>query len=184
MDEARRQLAPYLLPDEHLLWAGRPDPAKHFTGSDVFLIPFSLLWGGFAVFWMGAALVAGAPVPFALFGLPFVIMGLYFIAGRFFVKARRKRQTAYGLTERRALVAVGTGSLTEAPVERQPIEQRRSRDGQHLSVLFGRPATGWLSGPSYANTGMEFFGQGSHPVGFHDVKDVAGLEAALRQVRR
>ncbi len=92
MDEVRRQLAPYLLADEHLLWYGRPDPAKHFTGSDVFLVPFSLMWGGFAIFWMGAALVGGAPVPFALFGLPFVVVGLYFIFGRFLVKARRKRQ--------------------------------------------------------------------------------------------
>jgi len=184
MDEARRQLAPYLLPDEHLLWIGRPDPAKRFTGSDIFLVPFSLLWGGFMIFWMGAVLVKGAPAPFALFGLPFVVFGLYLIFGRFMVKARRKRQTAYGLTERRALVAVGSGSLSEAPVERQPIEQRRSRDGQHLSVIFGRPATGWSSGPSYANTGMEFFGQGSHPIGFYDVADVSGLETALRRVRR
>jgi hypothetical protein len=184
MDEVRRQLAPYLLADEHLLWCGRPDPAKHFTGSDVFLVPFSLMWGGFAIFWMGAAVLGGAPVPFALFGLPFVVMGLYFIFGRFLIKARRKRETAYGLTERRVLVAVGQGALTEAPLGRQPIDQRLSRDRKHMSVLFGPSATGWLSGPSYANTGLEFFQQGSHPVGFFDVADVAGLEAALRRVRR
>jgi hypothetical protein len=53
-----------------------------------------------------------------------------------------------------------------------------------MSVLFGRSATGWLSGPSYANTGLEFFQQGTHPVGFFDVADAAGLEAALRRVRR
>jgi hypothetical protein len=83
VEDVRRQLAPYLLPDETLLWTGRPDPAKHFGASDVFLVPFSLLWAGFAIFWLIAALVAGAPVPFALFGLPFVALGLYFIFGRF-----------------------------------------------------------------------------------------------------
>ena len=183
MDEVRRQLVPYLLADEHLLWTGRPDPTKHLTGSDVFLVPFSLLWGGFAIFWTGTALTGGAPLPFVLFGVPFVALGLYFIFGRFVVKARRKRDTAYGLTEGRALVAVGSRALAEAPVERQPIDQRLSRDRKHLSVIFGRPATGWLVGPNYANTGMEFLGHGSHQLGFFDVTDVAGLEAALRRLR-
>ncbi len=44
MDDLRRQFAPYLLPDEQLLWCGRPDPRKHFARGDVFLVPFSLLW--------------------------------------------------------------------------------------------------------------------------------------------
>lgn len=184
MDEVRRQLTPYLLPDEHLLWCGRPDTAKHFNGSDVFLVPFSVLWGGFAVFWMGAAVADGAPVPFVLFGLPFVVLGLYLIFGRFVVKARRKRQTAYGLTERRVLVAVGQVALTEAPLERQPIDQRLSRDRKHMNVIFGRSASGWLSEPSYANTGLEFLQQRTHPVGFFDVSDTGGLDAALRRVRR
>ncbi len=41
MDEVRRQLAPYLLDGEQLLWCGRADPAKHLTGMDAFLVPFS-----------------------------------------------------------------------------------------------------------------------------------------------
>lgn len=81
-------------------------------------MPFSLLWGGFSIFWSISALVGGAPVPFALFGVPFVALGLYFIFGRFIYKAKRKRQTVYGLTEGRALVAVGSGSLSEAPLQR------------------------------------------------------------------
>lgn len=184
MEDARRQLTPYLLTDEQLLWAGRPDPAKHFASSDVFLVPFSVLWGGFAVFWMVSALRDGAPVPFALFGLPFVAIGLYFIFGRFVYKANRKRQTVYGLTERRALVVVGAASLSEAPLTRTPIEQRRSRDGRHLTVTFGRSDRGWSAGPSYANTGMEFFDRGRGPLGFYDVPDVKGLDSALRGVAR
>jgi hypothetical protein len=183
VDDPRQRLSPYVRPDEQLLWCGQPDPAKKFTGIDVFMVPFSLLWGGFAIFWMAAAVGGGAPLPFALFGLPFVAVGLYFIFGRFVVKARRKRQTAYGLTERRALVAVGDGSLSESPVQHQPINQHRSRDGKHINVIFGRSATGWFSGPSYANTGMEFLGQGNLPLGFYDVADVAGLTEALRRIR-
>ncbi len=183
VEDARRQLAPYLLPNETLLWAGRPDPAKHFGASDVFLVPFSLLWGGFAIFWLVAALIRGAPVPFALFGLPFVAVGLYLIFGRFIYKANRKRQTVYGLTAGRALVAVGPGSLSEAPLQRTPLDQRRSRDGRHLTVTFGRSTRGWSAGPKYANTGMELFDRGNGPLGFYDVLDVSGLETALSSAR-
>src|SRR5215207_6924099 len=128
-------------------------------------------------------LVRGAPLPFQIFGLAFVVVGLYFIAGRFLAKARRKRRTVYGLTRDRALVAVGPGSFSEVPLAQVPIEQSRSRDGRHLTVVFGRWAGGWLTGPSYANTGMEFFGRDTAQVGFYDVSDVGGLEAALHSLR-
>ncbi len=183
MDEARDQLGPYVLPSERLLWWGRPDPTKHFAPTDAFIIPFSLLWAGFSIFWEVGAARSGAPLPFVLFGAPFVAVGLFFVFGRFIAKARRKRQTAYGLTDRRALVAVGTGSLSESPVQYQPINMQRSRDGSHVRVTFGRPAMGWRGGPSYANTGLEVFDRGNLPVGFYDVRDVAGLERALQQAR-
>jgi len=183
VDEAWQVLAPRLRSGETLVWWGRPDPAKHFGQSDLFLVPFSLLWGGFAIFWETTVLVRGAPLPFQIFGLAFVVVGLYFIAGRFLAKARRKRRTVYGLTRDRALVAVGPGSFSEVPLAQVPIEQSRSRDGRHLTVVFGRWAGGWLTGPSYANTGMEFFGRDTAQVGFYDVSDVGGLEAALHSLR-
>jgi hypothetical protein len=44
-----------LLPGEAIQWTGRPNPSVVFHYYDWFVIPFSLLWGGFAVFWtMGA----------------------------------------------------------------------------------------------------------------------------------
>lgn len=79
---AERQLAPYLLPGETLLWTGRPDPAKHVGASDILAVPFSVLWCGFAIFWTISA-VAGTSPRCALFGLPFVVLGLYFVFGRF-----------------------------------------------------------------------------------------------------
>ena len=185
VSDPRDRILPYVRPDERLIWWGQPDPAKHLAAHDAFLVPFSVLWAGFSLFWISGAVRSEAPLPFVLFGLPFVAMGLYFVFGRFIVKARRKRQTTYALTSLRALVAVGDGSLSESPVQHQPVERKRSRDGRHLTVTFGRSAPSLFGSPSYGNTGMEFFDQsGGRPLAFYDVTDVNGLEAAIADVTR
>jgi hypothetical protein len=119
VDDPQSRLAPYLMSDERLLWSGQPDPTKIFSAADLFLIPFSLIWGGFAIFWE-VGVVAHGSLLFSLFGLPFVAMGLYFIFGRFVVKSRRKRQTSYGLTDRRALVAWAPGRCPSRPCSTSP----------------------------------------------------------------
>lgn len=176
------QLSAYLGPGERLIWAGRPDPDVLFTPLDAFLIPFSVMWGGFAIFWEAIALADG-PTFYVAWGVPFVAVGLYFMVGRFVYKKRRKRRTAYGLTNTRAIVAVGRSSITDAPLASVPTSIKRSRDGSHVSVTFGQ-RSGWgMFGPSYANTGMEFFEMGSSAVGFYDVAQPEALLSALQRAR-
>jgi hypothetical protein len=94
-----------LLPGERIAWTGVPATGLLLTGRDAFLIPFSLLWGGFSVFWEWTALHDSNAVPiFPLFGLPFVAIGLYFIAGRFFVDAWARGRTRYAVTNQRILI--------------------------------------------------------------------------------
>ena len=88
--------------DEKVLWVGRPDPAKHFGKADWFAVPFSLLWGGFALFWEASVIASGGGF-FVLWGLPFVGIGLYMMFGRFFYKARQKRRTWYDVTNERVI---------------------------------------------------------------------------------
>jgi len=45
-------LSSELLPGETVQWTGRPNSAVIFHREDWALIPFSLLWGGFAIFWL------------------------------------------------------------------------------------------------------------------------------------
>src|SRR5580704_18792345 len=63
-------------PQEQLLWAGRPPAGLLLRPAEAFLIPFSLLWCGFAIFWECAAITQIADPLFVLFGIPFVLMGL------------------------------------------------------------------------------------------------------------
>lgn len=77
VENPRQLLQPHLRPDEKLLWTGQPDPRVHFMPSDAFLVPFSILWCAFAVYWTWLVLNSGKPRWFALVGLLFVAVGLY-----------------------------------------------------------------------------------------------------------
>jgi hypothetical protein len=97
---------------EHIIWTGRPKQGIIFKTNDWGMIPFSLLWGGFAVFWEYTALKEGAPFFFALFGVPFVLIGLHMIIGRFFYDSIRRKNTIYGLTNNRIIILSGILSKT------------------------------------------------------------------------
>jgi hypothetical protein len=101
---------PELASGENIVWAGRPNSSVTFHKEDSFLIPFSLLWGGFAIFWEASVTGVWGHRPTGpwifgmLWGIPFVLIGQYFIWGRFFYSAWLKRRTYYAVTNRRVLV--------------------------------------------------------------------------------
>jgi hypothetical protein len=187
-----------LRPGEQLLWWGRPDPRLWFTGADLLLIPFSILWCGSAIAFDVGFSSGGRPV-FAVFGVPLIAAGLYLVVGRFFYKHYRKKRTVYGITTQRALVAVGARSLVDAPWPPlvdpawpgQPLRIRRSRDGTHASVILDHTGvTTLVLGPRGwerrsrvpGNTGLEY-GTSRPQVAFYDVADAAAMLAALAQAR-
>lgn len=97
--------------DERVLWKGRPATGIRFRTAEVFLIPLSLLWGGFAIFWEVMVLRIPKQQPigyvFPLFGLPFVLVGLYLMFGRFLYDAKSRENTEYALTADRVIIKSG-----------------------------------------------------------------------------
>jgi len=144
------RLSGRLLPGETVLWAGRPQQGLLFTRQDGLLIPFSLLWGGFAIFWETMALRAQAPGFFQLWGAPFVLIGLYLIAGRFAVDAWLRSRMQYAVTNRRVLILRSgwfSDSVTSIGLDRLPIMQLSERTSGRGTIRFGGfDAVNWALG--------------------------------------
>jgi len=133
---------------ENLLWAGRPKGGFLLRGSDVFMIPFSIFWCGFAIFWMIGASRAlwaseGETTPinyiFPLFGLPFVIVGLYMVFGRFLVDKAQREKTTYGVSNERVIIKSGLFSSTVKSLNLRTLSDitlKERKDGSGM-ITFG-----------------------------------------------
>jgi hypothetical protein len=160
LDTPDYQIRQELTGGETLLWAGQPKQGIVFRSSDAFMIPFSLLWGGFAVFWEISAISIlffsdkRPPFPFALifplFGVPFVLIGLYFIFGRFIVDAKRRAGTYYGVTDRRIIIVSGAvrrkvKTINLRTISDLSLNERASSMG---TITFGpsNPMSWWFGG--------------------------------------
>ncbi len=135
--EASIEIQKHLEPRERVLWSGQPRQGIMLRGSDIFLIPFSLFWGGFAIFWEYSVLTQGAPVFFVLFGIPFVIIGIYLIVGRFYVEAKQREKTFYGVTSERVLIVSG--------LLQQRVKSLALRTLSDVSLTESRDGTGSIS---------------------------------------
>ena len=163
---------------ESVIWAGRPG-GRLVSSRDAYIIPFSLLWCGFAIFWETAALSSGAG-PFPVFGIPFVLIGLYFVVGRFIVKARLRRQTIYAVTNERVLVKQGE-TLRSMPLDGLPSVDVTSRGGRG-DIFFG-PVD--YRTAQIMDTGMDFMmrGRNTGPLAFLGIEDPDGVSKTIESAR-
>ena len=117
-------------PHEKLLWSGTPQQGLLLRTTDIFMIPFSLAWGGFSLYWEYSVITEGSPISFVLFGLLFVSIGIYLILGRFWADAALRRKTFYGITDSRVIIlsglfrknihSISLGSLTDISLTEKP----------------------------------------------------------------
>ena len=132
------ELRPEIGKNEKLLWTGKPRTGIVFRFADVFLIPFSMLWFGFALFWEYMALKGGISI-MSLFGLPFIVIGSYVFAGRFFADSLSRKNTIYGVTDTRVIIRSGifqksTQSLNIRAMSDLIIKEKKDGTG---TILFG-----------------------------------------------
>ena len=138
-------LAGRLLPGERVIWTGRPGQGLLFTSRDIFLVPFSLVWCGFAIFWTIGATDADAPGFLDLWGAMFVLIGLYFVAGRFVADAWMRNGLHYAVTDKRILIArpAPFGRFTAVSLAALPDIDLQERASGKGTIRFGQPALLW-----------------------------------------
>jgi hypothetical protein len=139
-------------PDETVRWTGAPPTGFLWRTTDLVLLPFSLMWGGFALFWESMVFSAGAPLVMVLFGVPFVCVGVYLIAGRFLWDANVRARTQYAVTDRAAYVVISgfQGSVRRyAGSALAEVRVERKDDGSG-TLRFG-PADASARGQWYAS---------------------------------
>jgi hypothetical protein len=105
--------------------------------TDLLMIPFSLLWGSFALYWEAAVITTNAPIFFVLWGIPFVLMGLYLIAGRFALDAHIRSHTTYAVTQERILIISG--------IYRRQIKSLNLHSLPELTLITGSTDAGSIS---------------------------------------
>src|SRR6266576_4090674 len=144
---------------ERLLWSGQPRRGFRLRSSDAFVIPFSLLWCGFAIFWETSVIIKGAPFFFMLWGIPFVLVGLYIVFGRFIVDAKTRARTFYGVTSERILIVSGlfsrqTKSMQLRTLSDISLTERNDGSGSITFVpqhpMAHRLPSGWPGAGQYA----------------------------------
>ncbi|MHB1459700.1 MAG: hypothetical protein ACYC1M_00245 [Armatimonadota bacterium] len=190
----REKLMPYLADGESIKWVGQPDPTKLVSSADWFIIPFSLFWCGFAVFWEAMALKGilssrdETPFPwiFPLFGIPFVLVGLYMLFGRFIAKRYMRQRTYYVVTNQRVLSLVEffkprVNSLFLSALPTINV----SSEGPGTGSLIFMTQIGNRGNQMGFDTGMDFMSQNSLGlVGFFDIHDVQSVAALILKLRK
>ncbi len=174
---------PDLLQSETIEWSGQPETSVNFNRTDIFLIPFSLLWGGFALFALVALIFswfAGTREAESIIGylvgifmiVFFAIIGVYLIVGRFAYKKWQKRRTHYALTNKRALVlSLSFGRKIQGIfLDRLPTINKSVRHNGIGTIYFGSPS--WITA-IYGNSGLDFMSgfYSTDIPAFCDIKD-------------
>lgn len=142
---------------EKLLWSGIPRQGMLLRPADAFLIPFSLLWTGFAVFWEHGVLSSRAPPFMILWGMAFVLLGVYFVIGRFFLDSYQRTRTCYAVTDERIIIVSGVASreVKSLPLRTLAEMTLRERPDGSGSITFGPidPRYAMLAGTQWPGMG-------------------------------
>lgn len=137
-----------LLKGEKMVWQGQPDSGLLFTSRDWLLVPFSLFWGGFSIFWEKSVLDTNAPVFMKLWGVPFVLIGVYLVVGRFLLDAWIRRGIHYAVTDKRILIlrSAPFSKFSAMSLDQLPeVNLSESANGRG-TIRFGTATPYWANG--------------------------------------
>ncbi len=176
---AAMKLQREMMSGESVYWAGMPNPKVIFHSDDWMMVPFSLAWGGFAIFWEAGALGywgnghrSGSPSWFmAIWGIPFIVIGQYMIWGRFLYDAWLRRVLILQEGRKRK-----TNSMYLEAIPK--IE----REGTTIGTLWFGTKYPVIAGRGQRTRSMSRLEVKDVPV-FADIEDVDGVQRLVQELR-
>jgi uncharacterized membrane protein len=180
MNDTSNRFQGELNPGEQILWSGQPHQGVILRAADLFFIPFSLLWGGFALFFAYMTIAENAPLGVVFIGTIFGVVGLYLMVGRFFVDMLQRRNTYYALTDKRAIIISG--------VFAQQIKTLVIQNLPEIGVTARRNGTGTITFGSSHPFAWMYAGSGFPNMGFYHVAPsfemISDVRAVYQLVKR
>ena len=93
------------LNSEKILWQGNPVKVPLLHRSDIFMIPFTLIFGGSLIFYAIMAaimMIKGESIMFSLVGITALLMGAYILFFRLWYRKKRIKKQVFFVTDKRA----------------------------------------------------------------------------------
>lgn len=170
MTESSSIFQTLLNPAEKVLWTGKPRQGFVFWRSDIFFIPFSIVWAVLAYLWEFETAVSNVPFQDKFWSIFSLSVAAYIVLLRFFVDAIYRYLTFYALTNQRVLIHTGLfkTTLTSLPLaDLKEINLDPGKDGRGNIVFGPLDPKAWIySGGGWPKMG----GQTSAPA-FEMLKD-------------
>lgn len=159
---------PYIMDDEYILWEGAPEKGVSLTSRDIVLLPFSVIWLGFALFWEYLAVTTSGSLLMMVWGLPFIGVGLYLLFGRFLQTLYLRDKTFYIITNKKLIIRTGSKVKIYRSADLPPMNIQHHRDGTG-TILF------WEAGYSHGRRYGTFFS-------LDHIADVVGAQNAISRM--
>lgn len=164
MPESHPIFQDLLNPGEKITWHGKPRQGFVLRRSDLFFIPFSILWTVLAVWWEIDIVLSDVPFQEKIWGIVMLSMAAYILLLRFLVDALYRYLTYYALTNQRILIHTGflKTTLTSLPLATQKEIHLDLRENGSGDIIFGPfdPKAWMQTGGGWIKMGR----QGSTPV--------------------
>lgn len=135
--------------DEYVLWKGRPGKGNIMSSKDRAMLPFSLVWLAFSLFFESMIITAQAPLPFIMFGMVFVLIGLYLLYVVFFQRAFARKKTLYVVTNKKLIIKEGNEINIYQPTELPPMKIEMYKNGNG-TIYFSSSAYSRHHGYTYS----------------------------------
>ena len=92
------------LKNEKILWHGCPKNTPLFNKSDIFLIPFTIFFGGLFIlyaYFLAQLMIKGESVMFSFIGITSLLIGIYVLFLRLWYRKKRIKSQMYFITNKR-----------------------------------------------------------------------------------